>query len=317
MFTTAAALAADGGFLFVTFKGEATPMTEQIYFLLSKDGRRWEGLNGAQPVLISQVGQKGARDPYLLRSRDGKKFYIIASDLSINHKPIWRNASRAGSKSILVWESGDLVHWSEPRLVQVAADDAGCAWAPEAVYDEDVGDYLVFWASRNASDHFAKFRIWAARTKDFKTFGKPFVYVDKPYHVIDTNIIRNGGRYYRFSKDEKHSTIVMENAERLRGPWREMPQFSLAKLHGYEGPQCFLLEPATARQPSTWCLLLDHYRKGEGYKPFLSPNLSGGQFTPAPDFKFPFRLRHGSVLPITATEYTRLKAAYGELNSAR
>src|SRR5207244_1437646 len=105
-------------------------------------------------------------------------------------------------KSIVIWESDDLTHWSEPRLVKVAADDAGCTWAPEAVYDEDANDYLVFWASTTRSDNFAKQRIWAARTKDFRAFSKPFIYIEKPNHVIDTDIVRDNGKYYRFSKDE-------------------------------------------------------------------------------------------------------------------
>jgi sucrose-6-phosphate hydrolase SacC (GH32 family) len=153
---TGLAMADDGGYLFITFKGEQSPMTEQIYFGLSKDGKQWDALNGGNPVLVSQLGEKGVRDPYLLRSHDGSKFYVIATDLSINLNHDWGRSVRAGSKSIVIWESTDLTHWSEPRLVQVAPDDAGCTWAPEAVYDEQSKDYLVFWASTNKRDNFSK-----------------------------------------------------------------------------------------------------------------------------------------------------------------
>ncbi len=169
--------AAPAGFLFVTFKGEQTPLTEQIYFALSKDGRNWTALNKSQPVLVSELGEKGVRDPYLLRAHDNSKFYLIATDLSINRNGNWGRAVRAGSRSLVIWESTDLVKWSEPRLVEVAPDDAGCTWAPEAIYNEDTGDYLVFWASTTKRDNFAKHRIWAARTNDFRTFGKPFIYI--------------------------------------------------------------------------------------------------------------------------------------------
>jgi hypothetical protein len=317
LLTGTAAFAGDGGFLFVTFRGEATPMTEQIYFALSQDGRHWDALNGARPVLISQLGEKGVRDPYLLRSHDGGKFYILATDLSINLNHDWTRAVQAASKSIVIWESTNLVNWSEPRLVKVAADDAGCTWAPEAVYDEDTGDYLVFWASKNASDGFAKQRIWASRTKDFITFGKPFVYIDKPQDVIDADIIRANGNYYRFSKDEKFKAINMEVSSKLMGPWQDVPQFSLAKIRGYEGPECFLLEPAANGNPPTWCLLLDQYSKGAGYQPFLTHDLAGGQFTAAPDISFPFLFRHGAVLSLTAAEYERVKTAYGETAPAK
>ena len=50
LLTSATAGAADGGFLFVAFNGEATPLTEQVYFVLSRDGHQWDALNGAEPV---------------------------------------------------------------------------------------------------------------------------------------------------------------------------------------------------------------------------------------------------------------------------
>jgi hypothetical protein len=313
MFPTAPTTAAtDGGFLFVTFKGEATPMTEQIYFALSEDGRRWEALNGGEPVLVSTLGEKGVRDPFLIRSHDGETFYLIATDLSINLNPNWERAQREGSQAIVIWESSDLVDWSEPRLVCVAAEDAGCTWAPEAVYDEVAGDYLVFWASRNRSDNFAKQRIWASRTKDFKTFSEPFIYIDKAMDVIDTDIVGDGGKYYRFSKDEKFKAISMEVSDKLMGPWHDVVSFSLAALTGYEGPLCFQLEPGAAGKPPTWCLLLDFYSKGEGYQGWITNELSSGQFTSAGNFEFPFRFRHGSVLPVTKEEFQRLKQTYGK-----
>jgi hypothetical protein len=314
---TTTAFAADGGYLFVTFKGEQSPMTEQIYFGISADGRSWSALNGGEPALVSTLGEKGVRDPFLIRSHDGKTFYLIATDLSIALNPDWKRAVTNASKSIVIWESNDLVKWSEPRLVKVAADDAGCTWAPEAVYDEAAGDYLVFWASKNGRDGFAKHRIWAARTRDFKTFGEPFIYIDHPHDVIDTDIVfeKSGenGTYYRFSKDEKFKAILMEKSAKLDGPWEEVPNFSLAKLVGYEGPFCYVMEPATGDKPATWCLMLDHYAKGKGYEPFVTANLASGDFKPAGgEFKFPFRFRHGSIVRLSAREFDRVQQAYRE-----
>jgi hypothetical protein len=281
---------------------------------LSKDGRNWEALNDAKPVLISELGEKGARDPFLLRSHDGSRFYLLATDLSINANHDWKRSVEHGSQSILIWESTDLVNWSTPRLVKTAAADAGCTWAPEAVYDKETGDYLVFWASKNQRDGFGKQRIWVARTKDFKTFGQPSIYIDKPGDVIDTDIVQDGGKYYRFSKDEKFKAVTMEVADRLMGPWRDVPGFSLSKMTGYEGPECYLVEPASFGKPATWCLILDYYSKGEGYQPFITHDLTGGRFTPAEGFHFPFRFRHGSILPLSDTEYQRLKDRFRASN---
>lgn len=312
----AATRAADnGGYLFVTFRGEATPMTEQIYFMVSENGRDWQSLNNAEPVLVSTVGEKGVRDPYIIRSHDNSKFYLIATDLSIHlTKHNWNRAQTAASKSIVVWESEDLVNWSGPRLVKVAPDNAGCTWAPEAVYDAKRGEYMVFWASKTADDNFDKQRIWAARTRDFKTFGKPFVYIEKPTTVIDTTIIRDSGVYYRFTKDEKFKAITMETSEDLMSGWQDVESFSLAKMVGYEGPTCFLLESPEQGETAKWCLLLDWYSRGRGYQPYETGNLPGGNFVEGQKMNFPFQpVRHGTVMPITTEEMKLLVKKWGTI----
>ncbi len=301
--------AGPAGYLFVTFGGQPNELNEQIYFSTSRDGREWTLLNNGDPVLVSDIGTKGVRDPYLLRSHDGRKFYIIATDLSTHYLHNWGRAVREGSHSLVIWESSDLVNWSEPRLVDVAPDDAGCTWAPEAIYDEENGDYLVFWASTTARDGFRKQRIWAARTKDFKTFGEPFIYIEKPNAVIDTTIVRDGKAYYRFTKDERHKSIFMETAPRLSGPWTDVPGYNLGKLTGYEGPEIYQLEAARPGKPSVWGLIFDNYGD-RGYVPWITTNLAEGKFQPAEGFSFPFKFRHGFVLPLTAKEYKTIMARW-------
>lgn len=304
-----AAPADPAGYLFVTFRGEGSPEGEQVYFALSNDGKMWKALNDSKPVLVSTVGEKGVRDPYLLRRHDGDGFYLIATDLSIHRNGDWNRAVRGGSHSIVIWESPDLIDWSGPRLVEVAPKDSGCTWAPEAIYDDANENYLVFWASTTARDDYAKHRIWAARTEDFRTFSEPFIYIEKPTTVIDTTIVQEGGSYFRFTKDEKYKAISLEASTRLAGPWREVPEFSLFRLRGYEGPQCYKLEAASDGPTATWCLLLDQYSRGEGYQPYITHDLPGGEFEPAEDFEFPFKFRHGSVLALRSDEYRKLQAS--------
>jgi hypothetical protein len=304
--------AAKGGFLFITFKGEQTPMTEQIYFGLSPDGLRWAALKNGEPVLVSTLGEKGVRDPYILRAHDGKKFFIIGTDLNINLNKDWGRAVRAGSKSVVIWESEDLVKWSEPWLAKVAPDDAGCTWAPEAIYDEDAKDYMVYWASTTGRDDFKKHRIWAAHTKDFKEFSTPEMYIDGATTVIDTDIVWDGTKYYRFTKDEQFKAVSMQSSDKLHGVWTDVPGYTLAKMQGYEGPACFQISAATDTSPATWCLLLDYYSKGQGYKAWTTTDLAGGKFTADDRIQFPYRFRHGSVLTLSPEEYARVQAAYAK-----
>jgi hypothetical protein len=307
--------AAESGFLFVTFRDEATPMSEQIYMGISEDGRHWDVLKGGNPVLVSDVGEKGVRDSFLLRSHAVHKVWLLATDLSIARNGDWHRATHSGSRSIVIWESSDLVHWSPPWLAPIAPSDAGCAWAPEAIYDEGTGEYLVYWASTTGRDNFSKLRIWAARTKDFRSFSTPFMYDEKPHHVIDIHIVREGDTYYRFTKDDRNKSVMMETSKKLMGPWQDMPQFTAGQGKNFEGPICFRLSAATEDRAPVWCLLLDNVsdRIGSGafgYMPFVCQDLSTGRFTPATDFHFPYPFRHGAVLPITAPELKHLKSAY-------
>ena len=82
------------GYLFVHFIGEQ-PMGEQIYFSLSRDGMHWNDLNGGKPVLVSEIGEKGVRDPFILRNPLNGKYVIIATDLRIEAGKGWDAAQHA------------------------------------------------------------------------------------------------------------------------------------------------------------------------------------------------------------------------------
>lgn len=58
------------GYLFAYFTGEGTADGEQIRYALSEgnDALRWRELNAGAPVLTSTIGEKGLRDPFVIRS---------------------------------------------------------------------------------------------------------------------------------------------------------------------------------------------------------------------------------------------------------
>lgn len=98
-------------YFFAYFTGEGYSDGEQIYFSVSHDGLNWKDLNDNQPALTSTLGEKGVRDPFIIRSPEGDKFYLIATDLKINGGNGWTAAQEAGSQALMVWESTDLVNW--------------------------------------------------------------------------------------------------------------------------------------------------------------------------------------------------------------
>ncbi len=298
------------GYLFVHFTGEHKN-GEQIYFSISRDGLFWKDLNGAEPVLLSDTGTKGVRDPYIVRDPDRGRFYLIATDLRIEAHHDWKRAQYEGSRDIIVWESENLVQWSKARRCRAGADGAGCVWAPEAVYDEKKKQFFVFFASmiQLPGEKEAKQRIYAVYTKDFREFSAPSVYIEKKQHVIDTTIVHADGMYYRFSKDEETSRILMEKSSELEGTFEKVLSRQLDSLKGVEGPECYLLPDG-----KTWCLMLDRFAEGKGYLPLLSEDLSSGEFRILSDGQYGMgrtQKRHGGILKLSSEEYERLEQAYG------
>lgn len=300
-----------GGYLLTHFIGEQ-PDGEQVYFSYSEDGLHWKDLNGGQPVLRSHLGEQGVRDPFLVRSPDNGPFYLIATDLRIASGKGWEAAVQEGSRDLIVWESEDLVQWSEPRAITVGLEHAGCVWAPEAIYDEQAGHFLVFWASatQEQGETERKHKIYSASTKDFRTFSPTELYIERDNHIIDTTIIVHNGAYYRFSKDETTKNITLEKGETLhKAAFEPLAAPELEAIIGVEGPQIFKLHDR-----KEWCLIIDRFAEGKGYLPLLTSDLDSGRFRVLQDGEFDMgttKKRHGGVLPITADECSRLLAAYG------
>ena len=177
------------GYLWTNF--DASGGYEKIFFGYSEDGLTWSKLNkdeygNVQPVLVNDAegSDLGVRDPHIIRSAEGDKYWILGTDLHAEGGGAggsgWDQLN--ASQNIVVWESTDLVNWSEPKLVYAGFDNAGCVWAPEAIYDETTGDYLVYWSARdkslNGTDDNA-LRVYVCRTRDFNTFSEPKVWLSE------------------------------------------------------------------------------------------------------------------------------------------
>ncbi|WP_329288929.1 family 43 glycosylhydrolase [Streptomyces pseudovenezuelae] len=308
------------GYMFSYFTGEGTSDGEQLYAALSKgdDPMKWRELNDGKPVLTSTLGEKGLRDPFIIRSPEGDKFYQIATDLRIYGNGDWDASQRTGSKSVMVWESTDLVHWTNQRLVKVSPDSAGNTWAPEAFYDAKLGEYVVFWASKlydneaHSGDTYN--RMMYATTRDFYTFSEPKVWVDRGYSVIDSTMIQNNGTYYRLSKDERNNSsstpnskfIFEEKSDSILNPnWTAVAEgIGKGAMNAAEGPLVF-----KSNTEEKWYAFLDEFG-GRGYLPFETTDLDSGTWTPVTDYDLPAKPRHGTVLPVTQAEYDRLLRSY-------
>lgn len=198
---------------------------QQIYFATSvgNEATSFVATNGGKPVLTSKYGMHGLRDPSIVRSPEGDKFYLVATDLNVDGTEYgwqgWDWAQSGCSRFIEVWESLDLRTWSNQRHIQVSPPEAGMTYAPEAIWDPEIGAYVVYWTSSlypadsyftaNKADPKGRWPLTRnqtlfATTRDFVTFSQPEVMSGREGHgTLDAVIIRDeeDGFYYRFVCD--------------------------------------------------------------------------------------------------------------------
>ncbi|HMR48426.1 MAG TPA: family 43 glycosylhydrolase [Arachnia sp.] len=332
-------------YLFAHFTGtEGQASDEQIYFATSRDVMNWtDTRTSGNPVLSvdRSQGDGGVRDPHVVRSGEGDRFYLIATDLSIYHRGGWGSAqaTTTGSKKLVVWESTDLVNWSAPRFPDVASKipNAGMAWAPEAFWDEATQQYYVFWATRADGNTQLgdSVDVYLSTTRDFVTFTDPINWIDRSHSIIDTTMIKSGDWYYRASGDGE---ITIEKSKKI-----ETPSVSAtAKVSGsedewvlvgtlqsilngsgdcaggnnftggcLEGPELFRFnDDDKGGVEELYGLFADRYGVGAGYMPFTTTNLastSSSDWAKRTDINLgPLKKRHGGIIPITEKEYARV-----------
>ncbi|KAH8828678.1 glycosyl hydrolase [Flagelloscypha sp. PMI_526] len=299
------------GYGFIYFTGEDFENGEQIYFAVSNGNTpsNWTEVNSGLPVLNSTLGEKGVRDPFIIKSPISHTWYIVATDLRMyGRNQDWDTASRHGSLSLAIWETKDFRKFSEERLVQVSPPTAGQTWAPEATYDPTIQKFVVYWASKlyaeTDTNHTGTSysRIMYSTTTDFKTFAPAEIWIDPGSEIIDTTVAYDAptDTYHRFSRTS--SLIVQQkSSDGLFGNWTEVTRgIGDAQFGGMEGPLIF-----HDNLEEKWHLFLDDL-KPRGYEPFETTSLASGNWSFSEGYSLPANPRHGTVFPVTAEEYSNL-----------
>lgn len=231
-----------------------------------------ETVTGDASVLYPFEGDdQGVRDPYLIRGSkkdgsDANKVWLLATDLNTHDEKYggdkyndklgnWGETTQVGKGSthLFIWETEDWVHWTR-RYVDVASEiNGGMAWAPEAIYNPEKDNYLVYWSARTGDDGRARDRLYCNETSDFVTFGPTKLYEQEPFYKnygkngrannsgygnIDTSQLwvpekdENGktilnddgsiknpyGTLYRLVKDETNNHIELMSAKTVLDP---------------------------------------------------------------------------------------------------
>lgn len=307
-------------YLSVHFRESLEPTGEQVYFGLSEDGFHWEAVNGGKPVLTSSLGTKGCRDIEIVRKKEGG-FVIIATDLCIvyrmdeNHNVDWKDCNHNGSKYLSCWETEDLVHFSDQRLLFFGRDDFGCLWAPEVFYNEKNGEYLIHWGSTVRESNYDHMSIYCCTTKDFRSFSEPSLFFTKENEILDSHLVKCNDVYHLFYKNSNRPSVNLHaTSDSLYGPYRNDDAFQ-AYLESLPQPGAYEAPTTLCMPDGKWCMMLDFFgceKEKMGYVPFLSDSVGNASFRRADDaFSFPYGFKHGHAIEITDREYNALCAAYG------
>lgn len=289
-------------YLFCYFTGNE-PERERICFAVSDDGFNFKPLNKGMPVVKQNKGTLCMRDPYLLRGEDGC-FYIIATDMK-------SSLGWCSNHGIVTWKSNDLINWYDETAIDFHQFDetknADKIWAPEAMYDEERGEYFVYYSVNNTDDNMA-LSIWYSYTKDFKTFTnpKPLFAPKSGMDAIDADIVKINGRYYMAYKDECVKTICEVVADNLTGPYYEYPNNKIAcTTRPVEGNCMYKLI-----DQNKYVMIMDMYCDNR-YFMQVTDDMMDFYAIPSSEFSLDFTPRHGSMITITTEEYDRLINRFG------
>ena len=337
----AAAAADDYGYLMVHFIEDAAGYAEKIYLDVSRgdDPEKWDPLNSGRPILASQLGTTGVRDPFLTRNPETGRYYIIATDLRVfggdngsGSCTSWCHWSTKGSTDLVVWESDDLVNWGEPRTFNTALNSSGVevaelgmAWAPEALWVDDYypdgrGAFVMYWSSnvyQNAEHTGPSFNrvLWGATT-DFsqETYSYGGDFVNAGASTIDTTMIQDDGTTYRITKDNGLGKgIYMESTTAERW-WEQGTSWTTVQTEigaawadghagGVEGPAVF-----KSHSDEKWYLYVDVI-PSTGYRPMVTTDLDAGwtQLND-PSFSMAPHTKHGGIISLTKAQYDTVRS---------
>ncbi|WP_022823478.1 family 43 glycosylhydrolase [Hymenobacter norwichensis] len=300
-----AAAAPYSAYLFAYFTGNDNKKQEEaIRFALSPDGYHYTALNGNRPVVssaaISETG--GVRDPHILRGADGKTFYMVATDM-VSAKG-W-----SSNRGMVLLKSTDLINWKSSVINfqkrYAKQDDLKRVWAPQTIYDTKAGKYMVYFSLQYGAEPDKIYYAYA--NKDFTDLeGEPKQLFFSPTNgsCIDGDIVAKDGKFYLFFKTEGQGNgIKIAVSDKLTEGYVLGDKYVQQTTSPVEGAGTFKLNNSP-----DYILMYDMYTSGK-YQFTRTRDLQ--TFTVVDqDISMNFHPRHGTVMPITAAEATRLAARW-------
>ncbi|MDO4496331.1 MAG: family 43 glycosylhydrolase [Bacteroidales bacterium] len=310
-------------FLFTYFTGNS-PEHEQICFALSDDGYNYTLLNQGLPVIKSDsiAFTQCVRDPHILRSEDGKHFYMVVTDMK-------SDLGWASNRGMVLLKSDDLINWQHsainiPTKYPEKWKNVTRVWAPETIYDKDAGKYMVFYSllTNDGKCEYDKI-FYSYVNEDFTDLeGEPQYLFDSGSATIDGDIVYNeaDGKFHLFYKSEAYGGILQAVADRLTPAPGQKPGSQWTKLEGHvelgtgapKDPRAVEgVGVCKSLDGKSWVVMYDCYMEGH-YQFCKSEDLKTFQWVADTQTSGMFTPRHGTILPITQAEKDRLIAQWGD-----
>jgi arabinoxylan arabinofuranohydrolase len=296
------------GYLFTYFTGNSKA-SEAIRFAISTDGYNFKALNNNEAILSSQQisSTGGVRDPHILRSADGKTFYMVATDMV---SAMGWNSNRA----MVLLKSTDLINWTS-SVVNIQKRFAGNdslqrVWAPQTIYDAAAKKYMIYFSMKHGKD---PDKIYYAYTNadftDLETEPKQLFFSPTNGSCIDGDIIFKDGKYHLFFKTEGEGAgIKIAVSDKLTEGYILQDKYVQQTKDPVEGAGVFKLNNGEG-----YILMYDVYTKGK-YQFTKTKDLQN--FTVVDnEVTMNFHPRHGTVMPVTKKEIKKLIIKWGSAGS--
>jgi predicted GH43/DUF377 family glycosyl hydrolase len=318
-----------GAYLFTYFSDP----THGLFMAISYDGYTFTAVNNAEPIISgdSIAEQHGIRDPHIYRAPNGK-FYIAMTDLHIfgKQKGIrttqWERPEAYGwgnNRGLVLMASDDLIHWTHhvariDKLFPEKFGEVACAWAPQTIWDPEVGKPMVYFTIRQQAGGRTKL-YYSYADEAFTTLETEpqllFEYPDTTIQVLDADIcpMPNGRYFMTYVSQENPGGIKYMISDKINHFDDYHAEQIDTERTGCEAPNVW-----KRIGEKKWVVMYDIYT--------IQPNNFG--FVETTDFKTFTPLgrfgegkmkmtnfvspKHGSVIHITKAEAKRLEQYWNE-----
>lgn len=218
----------------------------------------------------------------------------------------------SSNRAMVLLKSTDLVNWSHSVInIQKrysGQEDLKRVWAPQTIYDPEVGKYMVYWSMLHGDGADVIYYAYAnAEFTDLEGEPKPLFLPENGKSCIDGDIVYKDGVFHLFYKTEGHGNGIKVAITRslTSGAWTEEPDYKQQTKEAVEGAGTFKLIGQ-----DKYILMYDVYMKGS-YQFTETTDLKNFKVIDS-EVKMNFHPRHGTIIPITRHELLRITDEWGK-----